>query len=164
MKFFYRWLMNAKSHNMYYEFEKMIRVIEEYNLSNPKEKILINDTTLEIYKSIVDEKVSYNIFYDNMHIRLEITPESRVYSIHLKKQEDAWAFPKSEKVYDYSHPTTQTFRIYAAYDVPVLNITRASGVSYTQGTWDKYAYNTIMNLTEYFEDCTDCAQFNKNYK
>ena len=42
----------------------------------------------QIFKTIVDNKTSYNIFIGNLHIRLEMSPNEKVYSIHLKKQEE----------------------------------------------------------------------------
>jgi hypothetical protein len=96
---------------------------------------------------------------------MEISPNEKVYSIHLKKQEDKWNFTLGNHgEFDYSHPTTQTFRVFMTYDVPVLNITRAAGDSYTHGAWDKYVFNTINDFIEIIDNCTDSAQFNKNYK
>ena len=167
MNIFYKWLMNNKANGLYLELEDMINTINEYNLFSGTESNAgqILECT-EIFKKVNGDKTSYNIFYDNLHIRMEVSPREKVYSIHLKKTEDDWAFdvPDEEDKCDYSHPTNQTFRIYVSYDVPVLNITRAAGDSYTHGAWDKYVFKTINELIEVIDNCTDSAQFNKNYE
>ena len=172
MNFFYKWLMTSKANGLYFELESMIEIINQYSLVNGPiaETSQFLHTNEEhkyfIYKTASGDKVSYNIFYDNLHIRMEISSKEKVYSIHLKRQEDEWSFivPKGEKHCDYSHPTNQTLRIFVSYDVPVLNITRAAGDSYTHGAWDKYVFNTINDFIEIIDNCTDSAQFNKNYK
>lgn len=172
MNFIYRWLMNNKAHSLYWELEGFVETIEKYNLvatGKEKEKpfLSLNDENGEykIFKTIVDNKTSYNIFIGNLHVRMEISPNEKVYSIHLKKQEDKWNFTLGNHgEFDYSHPTTQTFRVFMTYDVPVLNITRAAGDSYISGTWNKYVYNTLLLLEENIDGCTDSAQFNENYK
>jgi hypothetical protein len=164
--------MKNKSHSLYWELEDFIRTIEKYNLiatNKDKEQMILNlndeDGEYKIFKTIVDNKTSYNIFIGNLHIRMEISPNEKVYSIHLKKQEDKWNFTLGDHgEFDYSHPTTQTFRVFMTYDVPVLNITRAAGDSYINGNWNKYVYNTLLLLEEKIIDCTDTAQFNENYK
>ena len=172
MNIFYKWLMNGKANSLYFELEDMIETINEYNLVNGSETNIshyLEFTENEkyfIFKKVNGDKTSYNIFYGSLHIRLEVSPREKVYSIHLKKMEDDWAFavPDGEDKCDYSHPTNQTFRIYVSYDVPVLNITRAAGDSYSHGAWDKYVYETINEIIENIDNCTDSAQFNKNYK
>lgn len=172
MNIFYRWLMNSKAYGLYLELENIIKVINEHNLVNGIEVdashflSFSNENEYFIYKKDNGEKTSYNIFYDNLHIRLEVSPKEKVYSIHLKKVEDNWCFNITEgkTVCDYSHPTNQTFRIFVSYDIPVLNITRAVGDTYSQGTWDKYVYNKLNEFEEIIDGCTDSIQFNKIYK
>ena len=172
MNFFYKWLMDSKANGLHFKLEGMIDIINEYNLVNgpeTNESQILEFTENEkyfIFKKVNSDKTSYNIFYDSLHIRMEVSPREKVYSIHLKKTEDNWTFdvPDGEEKCDYSHPTNQTFRIYVSYDVPVLNITRAAGDSYTHGAWDKYAFKTINDFTKIIDNCTDSAQFNKNYK
>ena len=172
MNFVYKWLMASKAHGLYFDLEKIIQTVEQYNLvctGKEKEKntLFLKDEEGEykVFKTVVDTKTSYNIFIGNVHIRMEISPNGKVYSVHLKKQEDRWNFSLGDNgEMDYSHPDTQTFRIYMTYDVPVLDITRAVGDSYIQGSWNKYVYNTLSLLEETIDNCTDSAQFNKNYK
>lgn len=163
--------MNEKANRLYFELENVIEIINEYNLfenleNNKNQKIeFTEDKRYYIFKNANEDKTSYNIFYDSIHIRLEVSPTEKVYSIHLKKMEDTWTFSNTEEeVCDYSHPTNQTYRVYVSYDVPVLNITRASGDTYSHGAWDKYVYETIIEFMENIDNCTDSAQFNKNYK
>lgn len=173
MNFFYKWLMDSKANSLHFELEKMIEIINQYSLVNgtvaTKDQTLItvvDENKYFIYKTLNEDKTSYNIFYDNLHIRMEISSKEKVYSIHLKKQDDNWSFivPDGETQCDYSHPTNQTFRIFVFYDIPVLNITRAAGDSYTHGAWDKYAFKTINDFIKIIDNCTDSVQFNKNYK
>ena len=147
--------MNEKANRLYFDLENVIEIINEYNLfenleANKNQKIeFTEDKRYYIFKNVNGDKTSYNIFYDSIHIRLEVSPIEKVYSIHLKKMEDTWMFPNTEEgVCDYSHPTNQTYRVYVSYDVPVLNITRASGDIYSHGAWDKYVYETINKFIE----------------
>ena len=172
MDILYKFLMSSKANGLSFEFENMIDIINQYNLVNgplAKTSQLLRtneEVKYYIYKMVVDDKVSYNIFYDNLHIRMEISSKEKVYSVHLKRQEDDWGFKKSDDgdFCDYSHPTNQTFRVFVFYDVPVLNITRTKDEIYTNGSWDKYVYNTLKNFLNMINNCTDCAQFNQNYK
>ena len=170
MNFFYHYLMSSKSHSLRYELENLIRTVEVYNLiSSDEDKvepiILVGDDEFKIFKNITDVKTSYNIFVGNIHIRMEMSPKESVYSIHLKKQTDDWTFNADENgEIVHSTPINQTYRVFVTYDVPVLNITRAVGDSYVNGTWDKYVYNTIKNLFNNVNSNSELAQFNKNYK
>ena len=170
MNFYYHYLMSSKSHSLRYELENLIRTVEVYNLiSSDEDKvepiILVGDDEFKIFKNITDVKTSYNIFVGNIHIRMEMSPKESVYSIHLKKQTDDWTFNADENgEIVHSTPINQTYRVFVTYDVPVLNITRAVGDSYVNGTWDKYVYNTIKNLFNNVNSNSELAQFNKNYK
>jgi hypothetical protein len=95
---------------------------------------------------------------------MEMSPKETVYSIHIKKHGEDWEFNVDNGNINYSTPVNQTYRIFVTYDVPVLNITRAVGDSYINGTWDKYVYNTIKTLFEIINNKSEIAQFNKNYK
>jgi hypothetical protein len=171
MKILYKWLMTNKCHNLRYELENLIRTVEVYNLlsensENSDPIILFNDKNdFKIFKNITDTKTSYNIFIDNVHIRMEMSPKESVYSIHLKKQNTDWEFNVDENNdIVYSTPINQTYRVFVTYDVPVLNITRASGDSYINGNWDKYLYETINTLMNSINNNTEMVQFNKNYR
>lgn len=170
MNFFYRWLMLNKSHSLRYELENLIRTIEVYKLlSSDEDKnepiILVGDDEFKIFKNTTDVKTSYNIFVGNIHIRMEMSPKESVYSIHLKKQSDDWTFNADDNgEIVHSTPTNQTYRVFVTYDVPVLNITRAVGDTYVNGTWDKYVYNTIKSLFDNVNNNSELVQFNKNYK
>lgn len=170
MNFFYRWLMLNKSHSLRYELENLIRTIEVYKLlSSDEDKnepiILVGDDEFKIFKNTTDIKTSYNIFVGNIHIRMEISPKESVYSIHLKKQTDDWTFNVDDNgEIVHSTPTNQTYRVFVTYDVPVLNITRAVGDTYVNGTWDRYVYNTIKSLFDNVNNNSELVQFNKNYK
>lgn len=167
MNIFYRWLMSSKSHELDRDIKDYIDIIEEYKLFTTEMlngSIDVNDNKYYIFKNIVDEKISYNIFYENLHIRLEKSPKETVYSFHLKTQSDNWCFKRVDDKYDLSHPSNQTFRVFVSYDVPVLNITRANGYSYINGTWDKYLYKTINAFETIIKGCTDKVQFNNEYK
>lgn len=160
--------MKGKSQSMDMILDRMLERIETHQLVDSPEilkgKTKSNKSRL-IFKSQSGDKISYNIFYNNMQLRVEKSPRESVYSIHLKKQDDYWTFDKDvDGNYDFSHPTTSTFRVFIAYDVPVLNITRANGEAYSHGTWDEYVYRTIESLERAIYFCTDEAQFNKCYE
>ena len=159
--------MNAKVQNLDYVFDRMVERIEAYHLVDSpdilKGKGKVNKNRM-IFKFQSGDKASYNIFYNNLQIRIENSPREKVYSVHIKKQEDTWQFEKdAEGNYDFSHPVTSTFRVFIAYDVPVLNITRAKGEAYSHGTWDAYVYRATEELERDIYNCTDEAQFNKCY-
>lgn len=171
MNFVYKWLMTSKSHNLNYEFEKLIRTIEVYNLlcsdEDKNESIVILDYSnneYKVFKDVTDTKTSYNLFIGNIHIRMDMSAKENVYSVHIKKHTDDWEFSKVDGVVNHSTPITHTYRIYVYYDVPVLNITRAIGSSYINGAWDKYVYNTITSLINDVNKNTEMSQFNKAYK
>ena len=160
--------MNAKVQNLDYVFDRMVERIEAYHLVDSPDilkcKGKVNKNRM-IFKIQSGDKASYNIFYNNLQVRIENSPREKVYSVHIKKQEDTWQFEKdAEGNYDFSHPVTSTFRVYIAYDVPVLNITRTRGEAYSHGTWDEYVYRAIGGLEDEIYNCTDEAQFNKCYK
>ena len=168
INFYYGWLMTNKSHSFRYELDNLVRTIEVYNLISIDDKnepiILLTGDEFKVFKAITESKTSYNIFTGNIHIRIEMSPKETVYSIHIKKHGDDWEFNVDDGNINYSTPANQTYRIFVTYDVPVLNITRAVGDSYINGTWDKYVYNTIKTLFEIINNKSEIAQFNKNYK
>jgi hypothetical protein len=167
MNFYYGWLMSSKSRTLRYELDELVRTIEVYNLvSVENEKIiLLTGDEFKVFKTTTETKTSYNIFTGNIHIRMEMSPKETVYSIHIKKQGDDWEFGMDDNGnIVYSTPLNQTYRIFVTYDVPVLNITRAVGDTYINGTWDKYVYKTIKTLFEIINNKSEIAQFNKNYK
>lgn len=172
MNFIYKWLMSTKNHSYSYELENLIRTVEVYNLlssdADKSEKVIILDDTrneYKVFKNITDAKTSYNIFIGNIHIRMETSAKENVYSIHIKKQSDNWEFSVNEDgTINHSCPVTQTYRVYVYYDVPVLNITRATGDSYIHGTWDKYVYKTINTLIGEVNNNTERNQFISAYK
>lgn len=175
MNFYYGWVMSNKSSSLRYELDNLIKIIEDYNLvsnnlvsSSSKNKsigLFLNDDEFKVFKTLNEAKTAYNIFTGNIHIRMETSPKETVYSIHLKKQNEDWMFSVDDSGnVAYSTPINQTYRIFVSYDVPVLNITRAIGESYINGTWDKYVYNTVKNLFKTINNESEIAQFNKNYK
>jgi hypothetical protein len=168
INFYYGWLMTYKSHSLRYELDNLVRTIEVYNLISIDDEsepiILLTDDEFKVFKTITESKTSYNIFTGNIHIRMEMSPKETVYSIHIKKHGEDWVFNVDDVNINYSTPANQTYRIFVTYDVPVLNITRAIGDSYINGTWDKYVYNTIKTLFEIINNKSEIAQFNKNYK
>ena len=164
--------MERKSHVLLDEIENMIRIIEDYNLSTDPNKVIDNegilidktDKTCFVFKDVIDDKTFYNVFYDNIHVRIESSIKEKVYSIHLKTQDDSWAFNSDKKGnYCFTHPKTETFRVYVTYDVPVLNIDRAIGESYINGSWDRYLYNNLDDLFEKFYSRTATSKFNISY-
>ena len=166
-RFLYKMAMKGKSQSMDIILDRMLERIETHQLVDSPEilkgKTKSNKSRL-IFKSQSGDKISHNIFYNNMQVRVEKSPRESVYSIHLKKQDDYWTFDKDvDGNYDFSHPTTSTFRVFIAYDVPVLNITRAKGEAYSHGTWDEYVYRATEELERDIYNCTDEAQFNKCY-
>lgn len=167
--FIFKILMQNKVGYLFSNIEKLIPIIEEYNLIDSTD-IFGDGNTLflqkkrKIFKSTIDDKVSYNIFFDNIQIRMEISPKGTVYSIHLKKVGEPWQFNRDKKgTFDFSHPLTSTYRVYVGYFVPVLNITTVAGEQYTPGNWNEYLYNTIEEAFNDIRDCTDESQFNKCY-
>lgn len=166
-KIYYRIAMSIKAQSLDYVFDRMIDRINTYQLIDSSDILKGKNKTNKdrlIFKSQSGDKTSYNIFYNNLQVRIEISPREKVYSVHIKKQEDTWQFEKDAVGdYDFSHPVTSTFRVFIAYDVPVLNITRTKGDSYSHGNWDEYVFRTIEDLEKEIYFCTDEAQFNKCY-
>jgi hypothetical protein len=164
--------MSNKSQELNANIKEYIDIIEEYKLFTTEMlngSIDANNASNDkyyIFKNLEDDKTSYNIFYENIHIRMETSPKETVYSVHIKAQSELWKFVKkdNEDKYDISHPSTQTYRVFVAYDVPVLNITRAIGEAYINGNWDKYLFKTLNEFDLLIKGCTDKAQFNKEYK
>lgn len=172
-----------KFHN---EIEDAIEIINDYELYYDKEfdnstkvtkkdlkheELLVNSNKLSIYNSEYDNRVSYNIFNGNMHIRIENKGTEKVMSIHIKKNDNAdWIIPELNqndgglKLWDYSHPLNESLRVFVWYDVPVLNITRSVGEVYQHGTWDKYICTQMDDFLIKMDGRTDDAKFNSNYK
>lgn len=164
--------MNRKVETLTEEIEEMIENIEECELIKDERNVLntngvlMDESYLDyvVFKDDIDDKTLYNVFYQNIHIRVETSLKESVYSVHLKKQDDPWMFNMDKKgKYIFTHPQTETIRIFVSYDVPVLNITRAAGISYSHGSWDKYVYHTLDELFDIINGCTEEAKFNKSY-
>ena len=173
MNFLYKFFMTTKIQTLSNDLEKVIAAANNCNLicSAPIKdaQCLGQDAFIDreyfIFKDVVDDKTSYNIFYDNLHIRMEYGKNSQVYSVHIKKPSENWCFNlRDDKSVDHSHPSTQTFRVYVSYDVPVLDITNVAGSSYIEGNWDKYVYKTLTSFINMIDNLTDATQFNKEYK
>jgi hypothetical protein len=158
-------MIGFKSHSFIQNFNDLIRTAETYNLfvSKDEQDIVVIANEYKIFKTVSENKVFYNIFYENLHIRMETSPKEYIYSIHLKKHEDDWEFIKNKNI-DYSIPVISTYRIYIAYDVPVLNITRSVGDAYIHGSWDEYVYRTLQKLFAEVNNYNEIVQFNKWYK
>lgn len=164
--------MSNKSQELNANIKEYIDIIEEYKLFTTEmlngsiDASNASNDKYYIFKNLENDKTSYNIFYENIHIRMETSPKETVYSVHIKAQSELWKFVKkdNEDKYDISHPSTQTYRVFVAYDVPVLNITRAIGEAYINGNWDKYLFKTLNEFDLLIRGCTDKAQFNKEYK
>jgi hypothetical protein len=172
MGIFYKWFMNSKVQTLTEEIEEMIEAIEECNLISDERKVIDTDGALidksdikyVVFKDVVDDKTFYNVFYQNIHIRIEDSQKESVYSVHLKKQEDSWVFNLDKRGKgNFTHPKTETFRVFVSYDIPVLNITRAAGVSYSHGSWDRYVYQNLNDLFDSISECTEVSKFNKSY-
>lgn len=174
MNIFYKWLMKSKGNNLYRDLEDMIKSIDECGINEINNPNLMTNEgqfdpdhrdSLLVLKEVIDEKAYYNIFCGDIHIRMEVSPKERVYSIHLKFSNDEWKFNITENgKYDYSRPSTETFRVFVSYDVPVLNITRTMGDSYTHGEWDKYVYTNLNEIFDSITGCTASSRFNNAYK
>lgn len=167
-KLFYKWMMEYRCHSLSYDLEKIIKTIETYNLcivdDYCNEPIINAIDTYKIFKDIENDKISYNIFMDNIHIRLEKSSKEQVYSIHIKNQNEDWIFNKIDDNINHSVPDTSTYRIFISYDVPVLNITRAHGNTYIHGNWDMYVYKTLKKLFTYINYNDKVYSFNESYK
>ena len=83
MDILYKCLMSSKANGLSFEFENMIDIINQYNLVNgplaKTSQLLRTNEEVKyfIYKMVTDDKVSYNIFYDNLHIRMEISSKEK---------------------------------------------------------------------------------------
>ena len=149
--FIFKILMQNKVGYLFSNIEKLIPIIEEYNLIDSTDifgegNTLFLQKKRKIFKSTIDDKVSYNIFFDNIQIRMEISPKGTVYSIHLKKVGEPWQFNRDKKgTFDFSHPLTSTYRVYVGYFVPVLNITTVAGEQYTPGNWNEYVISKLYD-------------------
>lgn len=170
---FYKFAIGAYVPGISGDLERMIDILEEYQLfsnqNNFKGKLEEKDDAGNViryaFKTEGEEKTSYNVFAENIHVRMEVTKTGRIYSVHLKMNGDSWTFNKNEnKEYDFSHPQTSELRIYVFYDIPVLDVTRAFGDTFKFGTWNKYVYKTLKNLVSSVDACTDSSKFNNDYK
>ena len=72
--------MDSKANGLHFELEGIIKTINEYNLVNGPEtnaNQVLQFTENEkyfIFKKVNGDKTSYNIFYDSLHIRMEVSP------------------------------------------------------------------------------------------
>lgn len=173
-KLFYRWLIGTSYTKFHYKISDALKEVEDFDLLTNADskfdinKILNDDENNEknycVVKQMKNEKVSYNMFIGNLHIRVEQSALTQVYSMHIKNKNAIWEFETNENgEIDYSHPKTETYRVYIWYDVPVLNITSSIGELYEHGTWDKYVYQTFNSLISKIYNETDVARFNENY-
>lgn len=176
MNFFYNWLVDAKSKEFLEDIMNMIDILNKYGIHNNVEAhseedglFIIDDAKDKGPHSFVLEKngkTETNIFYGNLHIRVSISENEKIYSVHIKLSDDKWAFKMDEKnkKCDFSHPHNMTYRVYAWWDIPVLDITRSIGDVYNHGNWDGYVYQTFRELVRSFCVYTDRYQFNEDYK
>jgi hypothetical protein len=54
--------------------------------------------------------------------------------------------------------------VFIWYDVPVLDITRAVGDVYQNGSWNKYICQKLDYVTNEVEKVTDLSKFNSMYE
>lgn len=165
MNLIYRLLIENSYSQYDFKIERAIDIMEEYGLfsdgSNmPDSYVMRAIDTVLAFKQIEGEKIMYNIFFGNLHIKAKKVGTDIIYSIFIKKEEDSWNI----KDRDFSHPLNETYRVYIWYDISVLDITRAKSSVYLHGNWDKYVYNSFRKFTELVDNCTDRAKFNIEYK
>lgn len=171
MSLFYKLMINGIITNLDLELADCVKTLESYSFFNDNDKLSkvsrekSYDCDGELYvKKVKDNKTVYDLFYKNFHIHISLSDSEKIYSIRLKKNDDAWMFFSKDNDIDYSHPTNETYEVYVWYEVPVLDITKSIGCLYKNGTWDKYFYKTTNEFIKAVNEITDKAKFNEYYK
>lgn len=162
---FYRWAIDSKTVEMDEKIDRAISIIEKYELYNEKPEAQLSTEEPTFFKRVTEDwEVVNDLFVDNLHIHVSLSETQKIYSVRIKKDEDAWTLQKKDNTYDASHPTNVTYEVYIKYDIPVLDITRASGTVYKHGTWDKYVSKTMSSFFTALKDYTISSKFNEGYK
>ncbi len=150
------------------ELINAINIIEKYNLYNSIEDkddsyIIVGDKPY-FFKTEKGTKTIYDLFVENLHIHISEDKNEKIYSIRLKKRDEDWAFAKDDSgIWDVSHPLNEHFEVFVCYDIPVLNVTKATGYDYKHGSWDKYVYVTLSQFTDYIKSMTIVSRFDEEY-
>jgi hypothetical protein len=165
MSIIYRFLVDNSYGQYDLKIERAIQIMNEYGLFNDSATItddfIMGESEEPIaFKHVDGDKVVYNIFFENLHIKIKKVGEDIIYSIYIKKTADSWSF----KGKDFSHPLNETYRVYIWYNVSILDVTRTNGSAYQHGNWDKYVYHTFKKFSEWVTGHTDKAKFNEDYK
>ena len=167
-KFFYKWLVETKSNRYQENIMSAINTIEKFGEWHTVEKKIGSVTIADDYnfKRVKDNKVVYDIFRENLHIHVSVSPTEEIYSVRVKNPNDFWTFKydgdKSEP--DYGHPTNEYYEVYIWYLVPVLDITTSEGFIYKHGTWDKYVLRKMNSFFGEIRMETNTSRFNSYYK
>ena len=166
-------MVNGIVPNLDFKLAESIKILESYSFLNNESELesILNQRPIDkmysgeelFIKTEKENKTIYDLFYHNFHIHISVSDNEKIFSIRLKKEEDAWAW-NGEKEIDFSHPTNETYEIYVWYDVPVLDFTNCVGYNYKSGTWDKYFYKTIHKYIKEVDGITDKSKFNEYYK
>lgn len=148
--------LDAKTSNFVFEIKRVISIIEEYNLLHKE----FQKENPSYFKKEKDGATLYDFFVDNLHIHVQTSDEEKIYSIRLKFSNEEWQFSED----DYSHPLNDTFEVYLNYDIPVLDITRTSGMFYKHGSWDKYVLKTLRSFFHSAKAFTTESKFEMDYR
>lgn len=162
---FSRWAIDTKTNELDEKIDRAISIIEKYELYNEKPTNALSTEEPSFFRKVKENgEVVNNLFIDNLHIHVSKSETEKIYSIRLKKDEDVWQFLENKDGIDTSHPTNTTYEVYIKYDIPVLDITRASGTVYKHGTWDSYFLSTMTSFFEALKNYTISSKFNEGYK
>lgn len=162
---FYRWAIESQTNELDEKIDRALSIIEKYELYNEKPTAMLSAEEPSFFKKVKEDgEVVNNLFVDNLHIHVSKSKNEKIYSIRLKKDDEAWTFNTGKDGIDTSHPTNTTYEVYIKYDIPVLDITRASGTVYKHGTWNGYFLSTMASFFEALKHYTISHKFNEGYR
>lgn len=170
MNLFYRLIVNGLCNNLDLKLKVAVKTLEEYHKFNGPEYCSFDNNNVKQFsddrfiKTIKDNKVLYDMFFENLHIHISQSGNEQIYSIRIKKDDESWQIKTNSDGNDYSHLNNDTYEVYVWYEVPVLDITTSIGYLYKNGNWDKYFYNTITRFITSVNNMTDSNKFNEAYK
>jgi hypothetical protein len=99
----------------------------------------------------------YDIFYKNIHIYYQSTPDQNICRISLKKEEDVWVLG------DNFSEGIKTMEVYLTYDIEVLGNLRCCNTIFKDGNWNEYVYNVLFDMRNIIHGYTIESEFNNEY-
>ena len=127
-----------------------------------------NDPETPFFIHLKDTPEIHCVFYRNLFLTFTHDNKNgdRVIRGYMKRPDDEWEFSHFDTTdgCDLLSPINVCAEVYNAYDVNVLNLTRAHGENYISGTWNKMFYGTLVSFLEKVDEYTEVTRLNKAYK